>query len=126
MDKVIIKGLEVEAVIGVYDWEREITQKLILDLELDWDNRPAAASDDLSLALDYDRLSQRLLTFIAASQYGLIETLAEAVARLIHEEFLVNGILLTLYKPGAVKAAQTVGVRIYRDYANEPREEESN
>ncbi|AJQ96899.1 dihydroneopterin aldolase [Gynuella sunshinyii] len=116
MDKVLIKGLEVEAVIGVYDWERGITQKLVLDIELDWDNRPAARHDDLSLALDYDRLSQRLLAFIGASQYGLIETLAEETARLIHEEFAVPGVLLTLYKPGAVKAAQTVGVQIYRNY----------
>ena len=124
MDKIIIKGLEAEAVIGVYDWERDITQKLLLDLELDWDNRPAAAGDDLSLALDYDRLSQRLLAFISASQYGLIETLAEAIARLIHDEFSVNRIWLTLYKPGAVKAARTVGVRICRDYVDQPREEE--
>ena len=52
MDKVFIRGLEVLTTIGVYEWEKGIRQKLCFDLEMGFDNRPAAATDDINLALD--------------------------------------------------------------------------
>ena len=74
MDQVFIRGLEVQAVIGAYDWERTIRQRLVLDLEMDWDIRPAAAEDDLTLALDYAAVSQRVLDYVSASSFELVET----------------------------------------------------
>ena len=103
-------------VIGVYDWERTIKQALLLDLDLAWDNRPPADSDDLSLALDYDALSKRLTQWLEQTEFQLIESLAEHCARLIHEEFGVQWLKLTVYKPGAVKNAKTVGVQIERQF----------
>ena len=68
MDRVFIEGLEVDTVIGAYDWERGIRQCLRLDLSFAWDNRPAAAGDDLTLALDYASVSARIQAFAAESQ----------------------------------------------------------
>lgn len=114
MDSVFIKGLRVETVIGVYDWEREITQKLLFDLEMATDNRVAAASDDVSDTLDYDRISRRIEEYVSASSFKLIETLAERVAALVLEEFSISRVTLTVHKPGAVDIADDVGVTIER------------
>ena len=114
MDRVFISGLSVDALIGVYDWERRIRQTLVLDIEMAWDNRPAAASDDVALALDYASVSQRVTGYIQSSEFELIEALAEKVAELILSEFGVPWLSLRLAKPGAVAHAREVGVVIER------------
>ncbi|WP_339842342.1 dihydroneopterin aldolase [uncultured Halopseudomonas sp.] len=115
MDQVFIKGLAVDAVIGVYDWEREILQPLVLDLDLGWDIRAAAAGDDLRATLDYAAVSRRVLDFVAGSQFLLVEALAENVAALIMSEFSVPWLRLRVTKPGAVsEASGGVGVLIER------------
>lgn len=114
MDTVFIKGLRADAVIGVHAWEREIRQTLVLDLELGWDNRPAAAGDDLGRALDYAAVSSRILEHVTSSRCLLIETLAEQLAALLIEEFGLSWLRLSLAKPGAVPEADAVGVVIER------------
>ncbi|MCK0106979.1 dihydroneopterin aldolase [Marinobacter sp. S0848L] len=113
-DVVLVEGLAVETVIGVYDWEREITQRLLVDLEMAWDNRVPAASDDVSDALDYATVSERVGQCIQALQPQLIEAAAEAVASMLQQDFGVSWLRLTIRKPGAVPAATSVGVRIER------------
>ena len=114
LDRVFIEGLEVDTVIGAYDWEREIRQCLRLDLSFAWDNRPAAATDDLSKALDYAQVSARIQAFAAESRFILVETFAERLAALLMSEFQIPWLRLKLTKPGAVPAAIGVGVEIER------------
>ncbi|ANF58543.1 dihydroneopterin aldolase [Halotalea alkalilenta] len=114
MDRILIEGLEFDAVIGVYDWEKRIHQRLRLDLELGWDIRPAAAGDDLSQTLDYAAISERITTFATKHHFELVETFAERIATLLKEDFGIDSVRLTLRKPGAVANAQSVGVRIER------------
>lgn len=113
-DTVLIEGLAVEAVIGVYDWEREILQQLRVDLEMAWDNRPAAASDDVRQALDYAAVSDRVQAFFGLRQPALLEAAAEKLAEELMAAFAIPALRLTLWKPGAVPAARQVGVRIQR------------
>ncbi len=115
-DRVLIEGLRADAVIGVHDWEREIRQPIILDLEMTWDCRPAGQSDRLADALDYAAVAERLTAFIEQSQFELIEALAEACSRIVLEEFGVSSLRLTLRKPGAVKNAASVGVTLERNH----------
>ena len=114
MDIVFIEGLEVDTVIGAYDWERGIRQCLRLDLSFAWDNRPAAAGDDLSKALDYASVSARIQAFAEASQFQLVETFAERLAEVLMNELNIPWLHLKLTKPGAVPAAKGVGVEIER------------
>ena len=114
MDTVYIRGLRAEAVIGVYDWERDIRQTLVMDLELASDNRGAAAADCIDDAVDYAAISSRVLAFVEGSEFQLIETLAEELAALVMAEFGVPWLRLRLDKPGAVAEADTVGVQIER------------
>lgn len=115
MDKVYIRGLEVETVIGIYDWERRAPQRLVISVEMDWDIRPAARSEDIAAALNYKSVAQRLLEQVRASRCQLVETLAEQLAELILSEFGVPRVRLELAKPGAIGEAQAVGVIIERE-----------
>ncbi|QSP95948.1 dihydroneopterin aldolase [Marinobacter salinisoli] len=114
VDSVLIEGLEVETVVGVYDWERRINQCLLVDLEMAWDNRVPGASDDVSDALDYAAVSERVTACLKGLQPKLLERGAEVLAGELQEVFGVTWLRLTLRKPGAVPAAQAVGVRIER------------
>lgn len=113
-DLVLIEGLEVETVIGVYDWERDIAQCLLVDLAMAWDNSRPAATDDVSLALDYGAVSEYVRRYAGLHQPALLETLAEGLAEGLLTEFRVRGLRLTIRKPGAVSAARAVGVTIER------------
>ncbi len=114
MDRVFIRELRADTVIGVYDWERDIRQTVVLDLEMASDNLRAAGSDQIDDALDYAAISTRVLSFIENSEFQLIETMAEEIAALIMREFHVPWLRLRLSKPGAVAQAKDVGVLIER------------
>ncbi|MEY8205289.1 MAG: dihydroneopterin aldolase [Bermanella sp.] len=118
MDKVFIDGLEIETIIGIYDWEREIKQVVRIDLEMEWDNKPAAQSEDIQFALNYKDVSKRLISFIGDSEFLLVETMAEAIAQILLQEFSIPGLKLKLSKPGAIRGAKAVGVMIERTTAD--------
>ena len=114
MDKVFIDGLEIETIIGIYDWEREVKQAVRLDLQMAWDNKPAAQSEDINKALNYKAVCDRLTDFIAGSEFLLVETMAENVADILMNEFNVPWLQLKLTKPTAIAQANGVGVMIER------------
>lgn len=114
MDIVFIEDLKVSATIGIYAWERKIKQTLAFDLEMATDIRRAAETDVIEDTLNYKAVAKRIITFVEASEYQLVETLAEKVAALVQQEFAVTWLRLTLYKPGAVRGSRAVGIRIDR------------
>ena len=114
MDIVYIKELQVDTVIGVFDWEREIRQTISIDLEMGFDISKAGMSDDIDDTLDYKSVGQRVIKFISESEFQLVEALAEQCAAIILEEFNVPWLKLTLSKPSALRDAKDVGVMIER------------
>ncbi|MFW2372943.1 MAG: dihydroneopterin aldolase [Gammaproteobacteria bacterium] len=115
MDKVYIRDLRIETVIGIYDWEREIRQTVSLDLEMAADIRRAADSDSIEDTLDYKSVAKRLIQFVGDSEFQLVETLAERIAGIVLNEYDVPWMKLRLSKPGAVTGSQDVGVIIERE-----------
>ncbi len=115
MDKIFITALTTEAVIGIYDWEREIKQRLEVDLEIWKDLRAAAASDAIEDTLNYKAVAKRVLAFVEASRFRLVEALAGEIARIVLEEFEVARVRVTVHKPGAIRHSRDVGVVIERD-----------
>ena len=110
MDKVFIEGLEIDALIGIYDWERRIRQTLRFDLEMGFDNRKPAASDNIEDTLNYKAVSRRLVEFVSQSDYGLVETLAERCAEIVLAEFNVASVSYThldVYKRQGRSCART-------------------
>lgn len=114
MDIVFIRQLQIETVIGIYEWERAVRQRLVLDLEMATDIRRAAASEDIADALDYHAIAVRLGEFVSGRSFLLIEAVAERCAELVMREFAVPWLRLTVSKPTAVAAAGAVGVSIER------------
>jgi len=114
MDIVFIEDLRIDTVIGIYDWERRIRQTVAFDLEMAFDNTRPAASDDIADTLDYKAVSKRLIAYVEAAEFQLVETLAERCAAIVREEFGVAWVRLKLSKPGAVRGARAVGVCIER------------
>nr|WP_154222624.1 dihydroneopterin aldolase [Marinicella rhabdoformis] len=114
VDKVLIRGLKVDATIGIHDWEKQIKQPVVLDVDLSYDCYAAGQSDDIKDALDYFAVSQKLSHFISLSHFELIEALAEHCCQLLLKQFPVNKVKLTLSKPEAVPNAQSVAVQLVR------------
>jgi dihydroneopterin aldolase len=114
MDIVFIRELEIDTVIGIYDWERKIRQKISIDLDMAFDIRKAAETDDIEHALNYKAVAKRLIAFVGDSEFQLVETLAERICAIVLEEFEVSWVRLTLHKPGAVSGSRSVGVMVER------------
>ncbi|RMF15125.1 MAG: dihydroneopterin aldolase [Gammaproteobacteria bacterium] len=114
MDLISIRDLQVETVIGVYDWEQKQARPLSVSLDMGWDTRLAARSDALEQALDYAAVSERVRAFCRDRRFQLIETLAEQVAQCIMSEFGVPWLRVRVEKRGAVLHADHVAVQIER------------
>ncbi|MCO6550442.1 MAG: dihydroneopterin aldolase [Gilliamella sp.] len=113
-DRVLIEGLTVLTTIGVYEWEKTIKQKLIIDLEMAWDNKSAGESDNVSLCLDYFVVSQTITQLVECSNFELIECVAERIAERIIKQFSVNWLKVKVSKPNAIANARNVAVIIER------------
>ncbi len=113
-DIIYIKDLKVRALIGIYGWERQVPQAIVLDLEMATDIAKAAQSDKIEDTLNYKAVAKRVIEFVENSQFELVETLAERIAGLIVDEFQVPWLRLRLNKKGALRGAQDVGLIIER------------
>lgn len=114
MDIVFIEQLTVMAMIGVYDWEQQRLQKLVFDLEMGWDNRPAALSENIADCLSYANVSEAVLSLVSGQRFALVERVAEMVAERLITQFQLPWIRIKVYKPGAVPQAVNVGLIIER------------
>lgn len=113
-DVVYLKDLRIETIIGIYDWERQIKQTVVLDIEMASDIAAAAATDSIEDALNYKSIAKRLIDFVGNSEFQLVETLAERIAQIIITEFHVPWLRLQVNKQGALRGARDVGVIIER------------
>lgn len=122
MDKIFLSALTVDCIVGIWEWERRVRQTVIIDLEMAADIRRAAASDHIDDTIDYKKVAKRLLAFVGESQFRLVETLAENIARVVVVEFGVAWVKVRLNKQGAIRGARDVGIEIERrsaDYAGD-------
>ncbi|HXA35867.1 MAG TPA: dihydroneopterin aldolase [Steroidobacteraceae bacterium] len=115
MDKIFIHALKTEAIIGIFDWERQVKQTVIVDIEISADVRKAAMSDSIHDTLNYKRVAKRVLAFVEESSFHLVETLAERIAMLLLEDFGIAWVRISLSKPGAIRNSRDVGVTLDRD-----------
>lgn len=113
-DTVFLRDLQVETIIGIYDWERLTRQTVSIDLEMATDISAAAASDTIEQALNYKSVAKRVIACVEQSRFQLIESLAEALATVLREEFQIPWVMVQVTKPGAIRGARDVGVRIER------------
>lgn len=113
-DTIFLRDMRVETVIGIWDWERKIKQTVSIDLEMGADISRAAATDHIDDTLNYKRVAKRIQTFVGESEFQLVETMTEKIAAIILGEFDVPWVTVSVNKPGAIRGARDVGVRIHR------------
>lgn len=120
MDKIFIRGLEVQTTIGIHAWEQAAPRPLLLDLDIGAETRDAAASDHIRDAVDYHAVAETCIQFARETRVQLLETFGERLARRLFESYAFLSLRLAVHKPGAVGGAQSVGIEIERrreDYA---------
>ena len=113
-DHIFLRGLECQCIIGFIDWERQVRQTVVIDLERPCDCARAARNDDVADTVDYKSVSKRVLSYVGESQFKLLETLAERLAALLLEEFALPWVRISINKPGAIRHSRDVGVSIER------------
>jgi len=119
-DRIFLRGLAVECVIGFIEWERRIRQTVVIDLEMPVDCARAAQRDRVEDTLDYKKVAKRVIAFVEASEFQLVETLAERIAQLVLADFGLEWVRLSVNKPGAIRGSRDVGVRIERRRTTAP------
>jgi 7,8-dihydroneopterin aldolase/epimerase/oxygenase len=117
-DIIFLRGLTVECIIGFIDWERRVKQTVVIDLEMPVDCRTASIRDEVEDTLDYKKVAKRVIAFVEASEFKLVETLAHRLALLLLEEFGIAWIRLSVNKPGAISGSRDVGVSVERTRAD--------
>jgi 7,8-dihydroneopterin aldolase/epimerase/oxygenase len=117
-DRIFLRGLAVDCIIGFIDWERRLKQTVVIDLEMTVDCRRAAIRDEVGDTLNYKTVAKRLISFVEGSNFNLVETLVERIAGVILDEFGVAWVRVTVSKPGAIRGSRDVGVTIERTRAD--------
>lgn len=117
MDTIYLHGLAIETIVGIWDWERQIPQTVVVDLDMAADIAKAAASDDIADTLNYKEVSKRVQDLVKDGGFKLVETMAETIASVLLEEFDMSWVRVRINKPGAIRGARDVGVIIERSAA---------
>ena len=107
-----IEGLLIEAVIGVYDWERDLPQQLGVSLEMTVDVKKAVRGDRVSDTVDYDKLSKHIIEWAEDQRFHLVESMAVGILKLVMAEPGVQKATVVVSKPGALKDAEYVDVQV--------------
>lgn len=119
-DRIYLRGLKCQCIIGFINWERQVPQTVVLDLEFPCNCTRAAASDSVADTIDYKQVAKRVLAFVGESKFLLIETLAHRLAVVLLKEFSLEWIRIDLNKPGAIRHSRDVGVSVVRRSADLP------
>ncbi len=114
MDRIFIRDLGIEAVIGIWDWERQVTQRVRIDLEIATDAARAAATDNIDDALNYKAVVQSVTELVQQGEFRLVETMAERIAACVLGEHGAAWVSVRVAKPGAIRGSREVGVIIER------------
>jgi 7,8-dihydroneopterin aldolase/epimerase/oxygenase len=117
-DRIFLRGLAIDCIIGFIDWERRVKQTVVIDLEMAIDCRRAAQRDDVADTMNYKTVAKRVISFVEESSFNLVETLAERIAAVLLDEFGLVWLRVTVSKPGAIRGSRDVGVTIERTRAD--------
>ena len=113
-DTIYIKDLRVKTIIGIFDWERKVKQEVSIDIEFPFDCKKAAKNDDINDSVDYKKICKAVIKLVEESSFQLQESLIEAIACFIKDDFGIESVKLRISKPGALRGAKDVGIMIER------------
>ena len=114
MDKIFIKNLKINCIIGILPHERLNKQTIVLNVKVGTETIKAANSKSLNDTIDYAKLADNINQLTVSGKYLLLETMAEDIAQLILNDPLANNVKIKIEKTEAVVSTTSVGVEIYR------------
>jgi FolB domain-containing protein len=114
-DQILVRDLRFRCIVGVNEDERHEKQDVVAQITLDIDLRQAGRTDALEHTVDYKALKKEVLAMAECSQFQLVEALAQSIADICLKQQRVTRVVVAVEKPGALRFARTVGVRIVRD-----------
>ncbi|MCK4349221.1 MAG: dihydroneopterin aldolase [Candidatus Krumholzibacteria bacterium] len=97
-EKIVLKGITVFGYYGVSPTEREIGQKLELDVEFYHDFTKAVVTDSLEDTVNYERVYAKVMETVETNRFSLLETLGDAICRAILNDFSVCRVKTTIRK----------------------------
>ena len=114
MGRIFIRDLALRCIVGIYPEERREKQDIVINVTLEADLAPAAASDRIEDAVDYKALKKEIIALVEQSQFFLIEKLADEIAKVCLANPKVQRATITVDKPNALRFARSVAVEITR------------
>lgn len=117
MDRILIRDLALQCVVGIYPRERTVQQDVILNVAMETDLRRAGETDSIDDTIDYKAIKLQIMEFVEQSQFHLIESLAEKTAAICLRDPRVRRVTVTVDKPGALRFARSVAVEVVREQA---------
>jgi 7,8-dihydroneopterin aldolase/epimerase/oxygenase len=114
MDKIFLRGLQLQAMIGIYPDERISSRPVDIDLEFGVPGKRVFKSGDVADTIDYAAVLERIRDELAHVRFGLLEQMSEAIARILLDEFSSPWVRVTIVKTEALGDGINVGVSIER------------
>lgn len=111
--RLLLTGLEVNVVIGVYPGERDRAQRLSIDLELEA-TPPEAYDDDFAKVVDYGAVAERVKRCCVENDAHLLETLADRILGACLEESRIRSARVRIQKLDLERAAWGIGIELER------------
>ena len=109
-----IKNLRLRTIIGIFDWERETKQEVVINIEFEFDGQKAQVTDSIEDTVDYKVIKKKVLAMVQQSNFFLIEKLADEIALIALADSKVERVDVSVDKPGALRFAKSVAVEISR------------
>ena len=106
---VFVRGLEVQAGIGIYDHEHGRLQPLLIDVTLEL--KPALV-ESLSDTVNYEDVARAADEIVAGGHIGLVEKFAERLAVACLADPRVRRVSVRVEKPSALESARAAGCEV--------------
>ena len=105
-----IENLRLRTIIGVFDWEKEKKQDVIVNIEMEFDGTRAAESDKLEDTVDYKSLNKSIIEFVEKGNFNLLERMVSGIGNIIIEDKRISKATVKAEKPGALRFADSVSL----------------
>ncbi len=105
-----IENLRLRTIIGIYDWEKENKQDVIINISIEFDGSDAGSSDNIEDTINYKSITKEIINYVENSKFNLIEKLVTDIGEIIMKDKRILMSTTTVDKPGALRFTDSVSV----------------
>lgn len=113
-DCLFISQLSVDTSVGVFEWEHQVLQRVLIDVEAECDFSSAEVSDNIKDAISYAEVSETIVAVCTSKHHQLLEHMAARICDELFDTYAISALTLSIAKPGAVLQAGSVGIKVKR------------